>query len=121
MTYVMLLLRGEKLTLSYKLKSLDGRATFTMSYDDRMMVVRCYTILDSVLRRRTIIDKVVVARLLHKISYYEHWCRVTSYDIVRSSYDIPHEWESQKHDQKLPRYREIDPPRWLQRRAMSHD
>ena len=54
-----LLLRGEKLTLFYILKSRDGCATSTMPYDDRMTVVRCRTILDSVLRRRTIIDKVI--------------------------------------------------------------
>ena len=36
----------------YKLKSRDGRATSTMTYDDRMTVVRCRTILDEDLRCR---------------------------------------------------------------------
>ena len=57
-----ILLCGEKQTLSYQLKSRDGRATSTMSYDDRMTVVRCRTIIDSVLRRRTVIGKVVRRR-----------------------------------------------------------
>ena len=42
-----------------------------MSYDNRMTVVRCRTILDDVLRRDTIIDEVVRRRLttIAQISY----------------------------------------------------
>ena len=51
---------------------------------------------------------------------------VTSYDIVRSSLDIPYERESQpvfEHDQKLQRHREIGPDDCdvVQRRVTSQD
>ena len=96
-----------------------------------MTVVRCRTILDWVLWRHTIIDEVVCHRTsIAQISCDEPRRRtmsyVTSYDIARSSLDIPHERESQQvfeHDQKLPRHREIGPDdcHVVQRLATSHD
>ena len=78
-------LRGEKVTWYYKLKSRDGRGISTMSYDDRMTVVRCRTILDEVLRRRTIIDEVTRRRrtTIAQISCDEPRRRTMSCEIVR--------------------------------------
>ena len=67
-----------------------------MWYVDCMTILRCRTILDEVVRRRTILDEVVrrrtildeVARSLHRyrtVSLDGAQCRVTSYDIARSS------------------------------------
>ena len=55
------------------------------SYDDRMTVVRCRTILDCVLRRCTIIDEVVRRRRtsIAQISCDESRRRTMSCDIVR--------------------------------------
>ena len=81
-----------------------------------MTVMRCCTILDKVLRRRTIMDE-VARHCRTTIAHYRTVsidvarCRVTSYGIARSSCDIPHERESQQdfeHDQKLPIHLEIE-------------
>ena len=77
----LILLCGEKQTLSYQLKSRDDRATSTMSYDDRMTVVWCRTIIDSVLRRRTVIGKVVRRRRTTIAQNIVRWAS-TSHDVV---------------------------------------
>ena len=64
-----------------------------MSYDDRMTVVRCHTILDDVLGRDTIIDEVVrrrrttIAQILYDGSRRRTMsCRKTSHDHLKISH-----------------------------------
>ena len=56
-----------------------------MSYDNRMTVMRCRTILDEVVRRR----RATIAHISYDVPRRAR-CRVTSYDIAQSSLDIPH-------------------------------
>ena len=78
-------MRDEKLSLSYELNLRNGRATSTMSYEDRIMVVRCHTILNEVLRCHAIIDEVIRRRrmAIAQILCDEPRRRTMSCDVVR--------------------------------------